>query len=625
LLLQTDYSNCEKNSMRLPGGFADEVKSQADIVRIVSDYVSLKKRGANYIARCPFHSEKTPSFNVHQAKGIFKCFGCQAGGSVYDFIMQIEGCSFPEAVRIVATKSGIPIPEFSGGEDQKKAARDRESVLKLNEWAVDFFAEHFYSAGPGERARAYIKDRGILEETCKRFRIGYAPDSWDALTNHLRKRGAATEEIEKSGLVVLKDDGKFYDRFRGRVMFPIADSQDRVIAFGGRVMDAGEPKYLNSPETAAYTKGRNLYGLGLARNDIRRQGVAVLVEGYLDCIIPMQAGIGNVVASLGTALTDGQVRLLRRYMERPQVIVNFDPDAAGQSAAMRSIDLFLAEGFRVSVLTMPTKEDPDEFVRSHGSEAFKSLLAAAEPYIEFVIETATRVHDTKRPAGKVEAINSILPHLIRMPDKVARANYAEQIADRLRVDSRLIREELKRAATDKRQSLDSKRIRSVDDVTDAERQLLELILMRTDVRAAVLPNLDEEDYAELATSFLFKRVVEIDRVGEILNYEALSIGVEGEFEKSLVAGLFISDLAWAKGDDFETLFKHATEAILSLRIRLLERKREAIQIQLSEAEGANNQDLVIRLYQEKAELKRRMLRMTQLTESVAKGAGKPQL
>jgi DNA primase len=610
--------------MRLPGGFADEVKSQADIVRIVSDYVSLKKRGANYIARCPFHTEKTPSFNVHQAKGIFKCFGCGAGGSVYDFIMQIEGCGFPEAVRIVATKSGIPIPEFSGGEDQKKAARDRESVLKLNEWAAEFFTEHLHSTGPAERARQYIKDRGISEETCKRFRIGYAPDSWDALTNYLRKRGAATEEIEKSGLVVLKDDGKFYDRFRGRIMFPIADSQDRVIAFGGRVMEAGEPKYLNSPETAAYTKGHNLYGLGLARNEIRRQGVAVLVEGYLDCIIPMQAGIGNVVASLGTALTDGQVRLLRRYMERPRVIVNFDPDAAGQSAALRSIDMFLAEGFTVSVLTMPTREDPDEFVRSHGSEAFKSLLAAAEPYIEFVIETATRVHDTKRPAGKVEAINSILPHLIRMPDKVARANYAEQIADRLRVDSRLIREELKRAATDKRQSLDSKSIRSVDDVTDAERQLLELILMRTDVRAAVLPNLDEEDYAQLATSFLFKRVLEIDRVGEALNYEALSTGVEGEVEKRLVAGLLISDLAWAKGDDFETLFKRATEAILSLRIRMLERKREDIQIQISQAERGNDQDLVIRLYQEKAELKRRMLRMTQLTESASKQPGKLQ-
>src|SRR5262249_9645701 len=591
-------------------GFADEVKSQADIVRIVSDYVTLKKRGANYIARCPFHSEKTPSFNVHQGKGIFKCFGCGAGGSVYDFVMQIEGCSFPEAVRIVASKSGIPVPDFNAGEDQKKAARDRESVLKLNEWAAEFFREHLQSTGAGERARAYIRDGGISEDTCRLFRIGYAPDSWDALTNYLRKRGAATDEIERSGLVVLKDDGKFYDRFRGRVMFPIADSQDRIIAFGGRIMDSGEPKYLNSPETAGYTKGRNLYRLGLAKNDNRKQGFAVLVEGYLDCIIPVQAGIGNVVASLGTALTDGQVRLLRRYMERPRVIVNFDPDAAGQSAAARSIDLFLAEGFKVSVLSMPTKEDPDEYVRSNGAERFRALLATAQPYIEFVIETATRTHDTSRPAGKVEAINSILPHLVRMPDKVARANYAEQIADRLKVDTRLIREELKRAATDKRQSLDSGRIRSVDDVTDAERQLLELILMRADIRAAVLPNLDEEDYAEFATAFLFRKIIEIEREGRTPDYEALSADIEGEFEKRLVSGLFMSELAWVRGDDFDTLFKHATEALVSLRVRVLERKREAIQIQLSQAERENNQELVLRLYQEKPAVKRPILTMT---------------
>lgn len=611
--------------MRLPGGFADEVKSQADIIRIVSDYVSLKKRGANYIARCPFHSEKTPSFNVHQSKGIYKCFGCGAGGSVFDFIMQIEGCSFPEAVRIVAGKSGIPVPAVNANEDQKRTARDRETVLKLNDWAVEFFGENLRSSAAGERARGYIEARGITDQTCRLFRLGYAPDSWDALTNYLRKRGATTEEIEKSGLVVLKDDGKFYDRFRGRVMFPIADSQDRIIAFGGRIMDAGEPKYLNSPETAAYTKGRNLYGLGVAKNEIRRQGFAVLVEGYLDCIIPMQEGIANIVASLGTALTDGQVRLLRRYMERPQVIVNFDPDAAGQTAAARSIDLFLAEGFKVSVLTMPTKEDPDEYVRSHGGEAFRSLLATAQPYIEFVIETATRDHDTSRPAGKVEAINSILPHLVRMPDKVARANYAEQIADRLKVDTRIIREELKRAATDKRQSLDPGRIRSVDDVTDAERQLLELILVRADVRAAVIPNLEEEDYTDLTTAFLFRRVVEINREGGNLDYDALSVGMDGEFEKRLLAGLFMSELAWARGDDFDTLFKHATEAMVSLRIRLLERKREAIQIQLSQAEREDNQDLVLRLYTEKTELKKRMLRMTQVADAMSKGEGKVQL
>jgi len=322
----------------------------------------------------------------------------------------------------------------------------------------------------------------------------------------------------------------------------------------------------------------------------------------------MQEGIGNVVASLGTALTDGQVRLLRRYMERPQVIVNFDPDAAGQSAAARSIDLFLAEGFKVNVLTMPTKEDPDEFVRSHGADSFRSLLGGAQPYIEFVVDRATRSYDTSRPAGKVEAINSILPHLIRMPDKVARANYAEQIADRLKIDVRLVREELKRAATEKRQSLDARRIRSVDDVTDAERQLLGLILIRPDVRDAILPNLVQEDYAGLATSFLFTRIVEIHRQGKSPDYETLSAGIEGDFEKSLVAGLFMSQLVWEEAD-FEALFNRATEALVSLRVRMLERKIQAIQIQISQAHEQQNYDLYLQLGQEMAELKRRMLTM----------------
>src|SRR5438309_6025197 len=302
--------------MRLPRGFADDVKNQGDIVRVVSDYVALKKRGANYLACCPFHSEKTPSFNVHAGKGLFKCFGCGVGGSIFDFVMRIEGCGFPEAVRIVAQKSGIPIPVVDETEDHKKISRDRDTLLRLNEYAAEFFELQLDTGTEGAGAREYIRSRGITQETTKLFRLGYAPDSWDALTNHLKDRGATTDEIHNSGLAVMKDTGGFYDRFRGRVIFPITDSQGRVIAFGGRVMGEGEPKYLNSPETALYTKGRNLFALAHAKNEIRSLGFAILVEGYLDCIIPFQEGVHNVVASLGTALTDSQVRLLRRYMDQ---------------------------------------------------------------------------------------------------------------------------------------------------------------------------------------------------------------------------------------------------------------------------------------------------------------------
>jgi DNA primase len=596
--------------MRLPRGFADDVKNQGDIVRVVSDYVSLKKRGANYLACCPFHSEKTPSFNVHPGKGIFKCFGCGVGGGIFDFVMRIEGCSFPEAVRIVAEKSGVPIPVVEETEDYKKIARDRESALRLNERAAEFFELQLNSTEEGASAREYLQARGIKEETAKLFRIGYAPDSWDALTSHLKDRGATTDEIHSSGLAAPRDTGGFYDRFRGRVIFPITDSQGRVIAFGGRVMGEGEPKYLNSPETAVYTKGRNLFGLAHAKSEIRNLGFAILVEGYLDCIIPFQGGVRNIVASLGTALTDGQVRLLRRYMDEPQIVVNFDPDAAGQAATMRSIDVLLAEGFKVNILRMPTAQDPDEFVRAHGADRFRDLLKTTQPYIDYIVDASIAGHDTSKPTGKVAAINAILPHLARMRDKVARADYAGQIADRLKIDSRVVREELKRTATNRQQSLDKNRMRAAEEMTVAERQLLELMLADEHVRRAMVSNLSEDDYSELATGAIFAAVVDVVGKGLEPDFDNLSERVEPEAERALLPALLMSDLTWAGADDFDTLFKKATEAISSLRRRKLERMLDAIQIEISQAERDKDGDRVLLLYHQKTEIQKRRLALS---------------
>ena len=596
--------------MRLPRGFADDVKNQGDIVRVISDYVTLKKRGANYLARCPFHSEKTPSFTVHAGKGLFKCFGCGAGGSIFDFIMRIESCAFPEAVRIVAEKSGIPIPAVEETEDYKKTAHDRDVVLRLNEMAADYFESQLADEVEGANARAYVESRGITEETRRTFRIGYAPDRWDGLINHLHEKGVTPDELNISGLVVVKDTGGFYDRFRGRVMFPIADSQGRIIAFGGRVMGEGEPKYLNSPETAVYTKGRNLYGLAFGKNDIRGAGFAILVEGYLDCIIPFQAGVRNIVASLGTALTDSQVRLLRRYMDQPQIIVNFDPDSAGQAATMRSIEMLLAESFKVNILSMPTDDDPDEYVRTYGVEAFRELFKTTQPYIEYIIDKSVAAHDTAKPQGKVQAINDILPHLARMRDKVARADYADQIADRLKVDSRAIREEMKRVATGRQQSLDPKRLRSVEEMTQAERQLLELMLADGDVRRAMVSTLREEDYSELATGAIFAAIISVEGEGFEPDFARLSERIESEEERSLLPALLMSDLAWAGGNDFDTLFKKATGAISSLRRRQLERRLDLIQIEIGQAEREQDTERVLKLYQEKTEIQKRKLALS---------------
>ena len=593
--------------MRLPRGFADDVKNQSDIVRVISDYVSLKKRGANYMACCPFHSEKTPSFSVSQPKGLYKCFGCGAGGSVFDFVMRIEGCQFPEAVRIVAEKSGIPIPALDETEDYKKTQHDREVVLRLNDLAAKFFEMNLLDDEAGAAARAYVESRGISDETRALFRLGYAPDSWDALIHFLRGNNATDEDLTISGLVVPKDTGGFYDRFRGRLMFPIADSQGRVIAFGGRVMGEGEPKYLNSPETSVYTKGRNLYGLAYSKNDVRSAGYAILVEGYLDCIIPYQAGIQNIVASLGTALTDNQVRLLRRYMDGPQIIVNFDPDSAGQNATMRSIEILLTEGFKVNILKMPTDDDPDEYVRAYGGDAFRALLKTTQPYIEYIIDTTVAKHDITRPAGKVEAVNAIMPHLARMRDKVARADYADQIANRLKVDSRVIRDEMRRVAVNRQQTLDPKRLRVAADVTQAERQLLELILAHADVRRAIVTNLQQADYADLAMGAIFAAIVQIEREGFEPDFDTISARLESEEERATLPALLMSDLAWAGGLEFETLFKKATEALSSLRRKQIERRLEVIHIELGQAASEQNELRVRELYAEKAELNRRKL------------------
>ncbi|HKR02523.1 MAG TPA: DNA primase, partial [Pyrinomonadaceae bacterium] len=278
--------------MRFPQTFIDDLRRQADIVRVIQDYVSLKKKGANWMACCPFHQEKTPSFSVNPAKDIFFCFGCQKGGSVFNFVMEIERVSFPEAVKIVAEKANVSLPAMV--EDKKFEARRKEAdeIIELNSWALAWWeAQLEQNQGEARTARTYLEGRGISDETRRTFRLGYAPDSWDALSAHLKQRGATASQIERSGLVVKKDAGGFYDRFRGRLIFPVLDAQGRAVAFGGRTLEpGGEPKYLNSPETAAYTKGRHLFGLNVTRDEIRRRKFAILVEGYLDLIVPYQAG-----------------------------------------------------------------------------------------------------------------------------------------------------------------------------------------------------------------------------------------------------------------------------------------------------------------------------------------------
>src|SRR6266581_4607237 len=490
--------------MRFPQTFIDDLRRQADIVRVVQDYVSLKKAGANWVARCPFHKETKPSFSVNPAKEIFYCFGCQKGGSVFNFIMEIERVTFPEAIKIVADKSGVPLPKMV--DDSRFEARQRESdqVIELNQWALSWWEQQLErSSAPARAARKYLDGRDINEETRKTFRLGFAPDSWEALSTQLRQKGATQEQIERSGLVVKKEEGGSYDRFRGRLMFPVFDAQGKPIAFGGRTLDPeGEPKYLNSPETTAYTKGRHLFGLNLTRDEIRRAGFAILVEGYLDLIIPYQFGVRNLVASLGTALTPEQVKLIGRFARK--VVVNYDGDRAGVQAAKRAIETILAEDLDVKVLVLPDNADPDEFIRKHGVTEYQRRRGEAQPHIQFVIDQAVRDRNLHSPADKAAAVEETLPFVRAVRNRIQRGEYFEIAMDSLRVQPEQRRELWTRirsgASTDAASVQEV--IKPTAKATVAEEKLLGLLLAHEELRKIFLPRLEASDTDRLAAELL---------------------------------------------------------------------------------------------------------------------------
>lgn len=588
--------------------FTEELKSQTDIVKIISEYVPLRKKGKNYLANCPFHTEKTPSFNVNPVMQIFHCFGCSVGGDVFGFIRRIENCDFWQAVRIVAEKMGVPIPEVEKVDD-RQLVQEREDLLQINAWATNFFQTQLFEGVEGKRALDYFEQRGITKESIELFRLGYAPDRWDALSSYLRAQGASQKQIERSGLVVLKEQGNgFYDRFRGRCIFPITDTQSRVIAFGGRILDSGEPKYLNSPETPIYTKGRNLFGLSYAKEAIRKQKFVILVEGYLDFVVPFQAGIQNIVASLGTALTEQQVKLLGRYLETPQIVVNFDPDNAGIAATKRSLEVLLEYGYKVNVLSLPDGKDPDTFIRKNGATQYRQLLKKSQPYIDYILTQAMREHDISRPAGKVETLNSILPFLSKMRDKIERATYAEQIADRLKIEGRVIREELKRAAIGKLPQLDLGKVAPAIRVLPAERQLLKVLFFNQSLRYSMLPLLKLELFKDLATESIFTALVSLIKSNKEVNFTTLCAEIEpnrlAQSEK-IISEIMVETDSLSNLSE-ENLISYAQEAFNALKRLQVEQQLIRLQGEINEAQRDGNSNELTELSLKKFALAQEM-------------------
>jgi DNA primase len=484
--------------------FIDDLRLQANIVRVVEEYVPLKRAGTKYKGLCPFHSEKTPSFTVDADKGFFYCFGCQAGGDVFKFLELYEKVGFQDAVRMLAQKFGVAIPEDADTtpEDARRDAALREGLLKIHEVATVFFREQLASAA-GARARRQLEDRGVRPETVAALGLGFAPGAPAALKSWLLGQGFTTGVLLRSGLVQQRDNGDLVDRFRNRLMIPICRDAGSVIAFGGRAMDEEQvPKYLNSPETPIYSKGRTLYGLNLSKASIGQLGYVVLVEGYFDFAQVFQTQAAPVVASCGTALTQPQAKLLRRFTTR--IVLSYDPDTAGQGAAARSCELLVAEGFDVNVAVLDKGEDPDTYIRRHGPEAYREKLRSSRPYLEYLLDQAAAGVDFGQDDSRRQFLGKMLAVAARIPEPAARDQFGDRIAHRARITEEVVRSEIRKAAVSRRPTLTKRELPAFGQPTDAEKGLIWGLIHNSEGTLEAMSELDGQDFDFLVGRDVFE-------------------------------------------------------------------------------------------------------------------------
>ncbi len=482
-----------------PQSFIDDLKAHADIVQVVQDYVPLKKAGNSYKGLCPFHSEKTPSFNVHRDKGFFYCFGCGVGGDVLKFVELQEKLGFQEAARQLAQRFGLPIPEPDTERDAAAEA-ERETLLGVHEAAGKFFTSRL--ADPiGRSARDHLDARNVTHETTELLGLGFAPPTRDSLITHLRAQGYSDELLLRSGLAAARDGRPLIDRFRNRLIIPIARDTGSVIAFGARALQPDQqPKYLNSPETSIYSKARTLYGLHLSKTAIRKTGHAVLVEGYFDFAQAVQAGVAPVVASCGTAVNEQQVRLLKRFTSK--VIVSFDPDPAGAGASARSGELLLAEGLQVNVAVLVDGEDPDTCIRKHGVSLYMEKLRTSRPFLEYLLDREASQRDLTRGDHQREFLTRMLQVAARIPDAASRDVFADRLAHKARILEDVVRTEIRKAAVAKRTTLAEveQRVATGQSVKTAEKGLIWALVRNTPSAMEAIAALTDDDLDGLATA-----------------------------------------------------------------------------------------------------------------------------
>lgn len=548
--------------------FVERVSEQTDILRIVQGYVPLKRRGNRYWGCCPFHQEKTASFSVLPDKGFFYCFGCHAGGNAFKFLSLIENISYFDAIKLQAEKLGIPLPERK--RSPQEVARDREiqDLRKVNELARDFFHNCLTMTRMGERGKAYFAARGIRQETIEEFQLGYAPPAWDKLSTAFLKRGIKQEFLLASGLCAERKQGSgLYDRFRGRVIIPIADERGRVVGFGGRVLDDSTPKYLNTPETVLFNKRKLLFGLDRSHRAIQQEGRAIVVEGYMDAISVFDAGVHNVVASLGTAFTPEHAKKLLHYA--PEICFCYDSDEAGQKATIRALTIVRDTGARVRVIVVPDGKDPDEFIRKHGADAFRALVEKALPLVEYRLRYVLSHTNYDTLDGKVKALHEMMPVLAGIREAAVRSEYERRLAQTLMLDEGIVRSELRHYRPEAEEAQVRQPIRKVVAKPDtALRKAGRLVIRMAWQDAAVIAHLETivplegiRDPAQREILTFLKAAAEERRPVDDMSAATLSDEAAAELSRSLVEDLGGRDETEAYDDSLRVLRKAYLNAL----------------------------------------------------------------
>src|SRR5579859_4499127 len=565
--------------------FVAQLKSSVDIVQVIQEYLPLRKAGASrYVGLCPFHNEKTPSFSVNTLHHRYYCFGCGAKGDVLNFVMEIESLSFYEALKLLADSHGIPMPKRSEYSDPE--TRLRAALYQMHELAEEAFRANLQGAA-GTEARGYLQKRGVTPEVGAEFGLGYAERSGRGLVRLFEKHNFTSEQMDASGLVLKREDGTFYDRFRHRLMFPIHNESGKVIAFGGRALDAGEQaKYLNSSETPIYRKSYVLYNLHRAKQGIRQSDRVVLVEGYMDVIGVYASGVHEVVASCGTALTSQQVQAMKRHSDK--IVVNFDPDAAGANAAERSINMLLDESMHVRVVELDGGLDPDEYCKQRGAEAYRGKLDTAKSYFYWLADRARGKFDMRTADGRVAGFQFLLPAVQRLSDKLERLAVVNDVAGYLGVDPGPVLENFRKAAGERKE----KTVRhATEPVKAVERILLNLVLVNADARSHLLPRLKRMPaLAKFSTRRIFEAVFALDEAGNTVMFSDLDARLE-ENDRTLLAAAVLAD----ETDSQVFSLEQGEACLLTLESTQHDTERSALKAQVRAAERDGNFTEALRL------------------------------